>query len=55
MSQQLSALRSRIQELEIELQEFRSGRMVVSEDGSVAMNDMASECTLLRMENDKYV
>lgn len=54
MSQQLSTLRSRIQELELELQEFKSGRMVVSEDGSVVVNDMASEITMLRTENDKY-
>ena len=52
-SQQLVALRARIQQLEVELQEFRSGRVVVSEDGSVVMNDMASEITMLRTENDK--
>ena len=53
MSQQLTALRSKIQQLEVELQEFKSGRMVVSGDGSVVMNDMASEITMLRTENDK--
>lgn len=53
MSQQLTALRSKIQQLEVELQEFRSGRMVVSGDGSVVMNDMANEITMLRTENDK--
>jgi len=53
MSQQLSSLRTRIQELELELQEFKSGRMVVSEDGSVVVNDMACEITMLRTENDK--
>lgn len=55
MSQQLSAFRSRIQELELELQEFKSGRMIVSEDGSVVVNDMANEITMLRTENDKCV
>ena len=55
MSQQLASLRSRIQELEFELQEFKSGRTVVSEDGSVVINDMASEITMLRTENDKCV
>lgn len=55
MSQQLSALRSRIQQLELELQEFKSGRMVVNEDGSVVVNDMANEITMLRTENDKCV
>ena len=52
-SQQLAALRAHIQELELELQEFKSGRVVVSEDGSVVMNDMATEITMLRTENDK--
>ena len=52
-SQQLAALRARIQELELELQEFKSGRVVVSESGSVVMNDMATEITMLRTENDK--
>ena len=33
-SQQLAMMRTRIQGLELELQEFKSGRMVVSEDGS---------------------
>lgn len=55
MSQQLASLRARIQQLEFELQEFKSGRTVVSEDGSVVINDMASEITMLRTENDKYV
>lgn len=55
MSQQLSGLRSKIQQLEVELQEFKSGRMVVSEDGSIVVNDMANEITMLRTENDKYV
>ena len=53
MSQQLTALRSKIQQLEVELQEFRSGRMIVSGDGSVVVNDMANEITMLRTENDK--
>ena len=52
-SQQLAMMRSKIQELELELQEFKSGRMVVSEDGSVVVNDMANEITMLRTENDK--
>ena len=55
MSQQLSIFRSRIQELELELQEFKSGRMIVSADGSVAVNDMANEITMLRTENDRCV
>ncbi len=54
-SQQLGALRAKIQELEVELQEFRSGRVVISEDGSLVMNDMANEITMLRTDNDKSV
>ena len=30
-----------------------AGRKVVSEEGSVVMNDLASEVTMLRAENDK--
>ena len=52
-SLQLATLRARIQELEVELQEFKSGRVVVNDDGSVAVNDMATEITMLRTENDK--
>ena len=52
-SQQLAMMRTRIQELEPELQEFKSGRMVVSEDGLLVVNDMANEITMLRTENDK--
>ncbi|CAI8031369.1 Kinesin-like protein KIF21B, partial [Geodia barretti] len=52
-SQQLAQFRSRILKLESELQEFHSGRKIVSEDGSVVMNDIASEVTMLRAENDK--
>ena len=47
-SQQLAALRAQIQKLELELQEFRSGRVVVSEDGSVVTNDMANEITMFQ-------
>ena len=52
-SQQLSLLRNRIRQLELELSEFKSGRMVVSEDGSLMYNDMVTECTMLRADNDK--
>ncbi|XP_064385434.1 kinesin-like protein KIF21A [Halichondria panicea] len=52
-SLQLANLRSRISELEVELTEFKSGRTIVSEDGSVVVNDMATEITMLRTENDK--
>ncbi len=49
----LAGLRGRIQQLEVELQEFKSGRTVVSEDGSIVVNDMSTEITMLRTENDK--
>ena len=52
-SQQLGALRNRIRELELELAEFKSGRMVVSEDGKSMYNDMVTENTMLRADNDK--
>lgn len=54
-SAQISALHKRIQELELEIQEFRSGRLVVTDDGSVVLNDLSSENTLLKAENDKSV
>ena len=52
-SAQLSALRKRIQELELELLEFKSGHRVVGEDGSIVLNDMANECVMLKADNDK--
>lgn len=52
-SAQLAALRTQVQQLELELQEFRSGRLVVNESGSVVLNDLTSEVTLLRADNDK--
>lgn len=52
-SLQLATLRARITELELELHEFKSGRTVVSEDGSVVVNDMTTEITMLRTENNK--
>ena len=54
-SQQLSIMRTRIQELEFELhvQEFKSGRVVISGDRSVVVNNMANEITMLVTENDK--
>ena len=54
-SAQISALHKRIQELELEIQEFRAGRLVVTDDGSVVLNDLSSENTLLKAENDKLV
>ena len=52
-SAQLAALRAQLQELELELQEFRSGRLVVSASGSVVLHDLSSEVTMLKADNDK--
>ena len=52
-SQQLGALRNRVRELELELAEYRSGRLMVTEEGSTLYNDTAAENTMLRADNDK--
>ncbi|XP_019852103.1 PREDICTED: kinesin-like protein KIF21A [Amphimedon queenslandica] len=52
-SVQMAALHRRIQELEQQVQEFQSGRLVVTESGSVVINDLANENTMLKAENDK--
>ena len=52
-SAQLTVLRKRIDQLESELTEFKAGRLVVSESGSVVLNDMTNENTMLKTENDK--
>ena len=52
-SQQLGALRNRVRELELELAEYRSGRLMVTEEGSTMYNDTAAENTMLRADNDK--
>ena len=49
----MAALHRRIQELELQVQEFQSGRLVVTESGSVVINDLANENTMLKAENDK--
>ena len=53
-SAQLAALRAQVQELELELQEFKSGRLVVSNTGSVVLHDLSSEVTMLKADNDKW-
>ena len=42
----------RIQDLELQVQEFQSGWLVVTESGSVAINS-CYENTSLKAENDK--
>ncbi|XP_065185487.1 kinesin-like protein KIF21A isoform X2 [Sycon ciliatum] len=53
-SQQISALRAEIQRLNSELEEFKTGRRSVSEDGgTIINNDQVFEISMLRAENDK--
>lgn len=54
-SAQMAALRARVQELEVELQEFKAGRLVVSDSGNVVLSDLSSEVTMLKADNDKWV
>lgn len=49
-SQTISLLRKQIEQLEIELQEYRQGKRIVNEDGSVQINDMYHENNLLQAE-----
>jgi len=46
--------RTQIHKLEVELAEYRQGKIVVGADGNVVLNDMSEENTMLRAENDKY-
>jgi len=52
---ELLCYRAQIQKLEVELAEYRQGKIVVGADGNVVLNDMSEENTMLRAENDKYV
>lgn len=45
--------RAYIQKLEVELSEYRQGKVVVGTDGNVVLNDITEENTMLRAENDK--
>lgn len=45
--------RAHIQKLEVELSEYRQGKVVVGADGNVVLNDITEENTMLRAENDK--
>lgn len=45
--------RAHIQKLEVELAEYRQGKIVVGADGNVVLNDISEENTMLRAENDK--
>ncbi|KAK6317877.1 hypothetical protein J4Q44_G00111680 [Coregonus suidteri] len=50
-SQQISALRTEIARLQMELMEYRTGKRMVGEDGMESINDMVHENTMLQTEN----
>ena len=51
-SQIITALRREIQELQIELQEYKQGKRIVEADGTEKVNDMYYENTMLQSENN---
>ncbi|KAM9467421.1 kinesin-like protein KIF21A isoform 3-T3 [Clarias gariepinus] len=50
-SQQISALRTEIARLQMELMEYRTGKRMIGEDGLESVNDMVHENTMLQTEN----
>ncbi|XP_043246573.1 kinesin-like protein KIF21A isoform X4 [Amphibalanus amphitrite] len=50
-SRTISLLRQEIQQLQLELMEYRQGKRVVTEDGTEAINDMYHENNMLQTEN----
>ncbi|XP_052330682.1 kinesin-like protein KIF21A isoform X4 [Oncorhynchus keta] len=50
-SQQISALRTEIARLQMELMEYRTGKRMVGEDGMESINDMVHENSMLQTEN----
>uniref|UniRef100_A0AAY5EQ26 Kinesin motor domain-containing protein n=1 Tax=Electrophorus electricus TaxID=8005 RepID=A0AAY5EQ26_ELEEL len=50
-SQQISALRTEIARLQMELMEYKTGKRVVGEDGLECVNDMVHENSMLQTEN----
>ncbi|XP_039512619.1 kinesin-like protein KIF21A [Pimephales promelas] len=51
-SQQISALRTEIARLQMELMEYRTGKRMVGEDGMESINDMFHENSMLQIENN---
>ncbi|XP_051975444.1 kinesin-like protein KIF21A isoform X3 [Xyrauchen texanus] len=51
-SQQISALRTEIARLQMELMEYRTGKRMVGEDGLESINDMCHENSMLQIENN---
>ncbi|XP_055009543.1 kinesin-like protein KIF21A isoform X2 [Boleophthalmus pectinirostris] len=50
-SQQISALRTEIARLQMELMEYKTGKRMVGEDGLEGMNDLVHENSMLQTEN----
>uniref|UniRef100_A0A668A057 Kinesin family member 21A n=1 Tax=Myripristis murdjan TaxID=586833 RepID=A0A668A057_9TELE len=51
-SQQISALRTEIARLQMELMEYKTGKRMVGEDGMEGINDMVHENSMLQTENN---
>uniref|UniRef100_A0A8C9WNG5 Kinesin family member 21A n=1 Tax=Scleropages formosus TaxID=113540 RepID=A0A8C9WNG5_SCLFO len=51
-SQQISALRTEIARLQMELMEYKTGKRLVGEDGAESISDMFHENSMLQMENN---
>ncbi|KAJ8245439.1 hypothetical protein GJAV_G00270770 [Gymnothorax javanicus] len=51
-SQQISALRTEIARLQMELMEYKTGKRMVGEDGVESINDMFQENSMLQTENN---
>ncbi|TRY85847.1 hypothetical protein DNTS_011883 [Danionella cerebrum] len=51
-SQQISALRTEIARLQMELMEYRTGKRVMGEDGLESLSDMFQENSMLQVDNN---
>uniref|UniRef100_A0A8C5D5Z7 Kinesin-like protein KIF21A n=1 Tax=Gouania willdenowi TaxID=441366 RepID=A0A8C5D5Z7_GOUWI len=51
-SQQISALRTEIARLQMELMEYKTGKRLVGEDGMEGINDLVHENSMLQTENN---
>uniref|UniRef100_A0A4W6E457 Kinesin family member 21A n=1 Tax=Lates calcarifer TaxID=8187 RepID=A0A4W6E457_LATCA len=51
-SQQISALRTEIARLQMELMEYKTGKRMVGEDGVEGLNDLVHENSMLQTENN---
>ncbi|XP_061663096.1 kinesin-like protein KIF21A isoform X2 [Syngnathoides biaculeatus] len=51
-SQQISALRTEMARLQMELMEYKTGKRTIGEDGMAGVNDLVHENAMLQTEND---